>query len=153
MKTPTNIPQIYVRKYEEIADMIISFCSKENYDGEFTDLCLHALQKLARKKTEPLGAGKNNIWAAGIVYAMAQNCNMIGNNGNIFLGRPKYRLKPEEVCREFSVSKGGVSEKAKAIRKELSITQDKEEWLLPSQREGAATMKTMSMLLNRMKRR
>ncbi len=153
MRTPTNIPQKYAGKYEEIADMIISFCNKENYDGEFTDLCLHALQKLTRKKTEPLATGKNNMWAAGIVYAMAQNCNMIGNNGNIFLGRPEYRLKPEEVCREFCVSKGGVSEKAKAIRKELSITQEREEWLLPSQREGAATLKTMSMLMNRMKRR
>ena len=153
MNIPSNIPSKYSGKYEEIADMIVSFCDKEGYEVDFTELCVHALQKLARKKTEPLASGKNNMWAAGIVYAMAQNCNMIGNNGNIFLGRPKYRLKPGEVCREFSVSKGGVSEKAKAIRKELSITKEKEEWLLPSQREGAATMKTMSMLMNRMKRR
>ena len=153
MNAPSNIPSKYSGKYEEIADMIVSFCDKEDYEVDFTELCVHALQKLARKKTEPLAKGTNNMWAAGIVYALAQNCNMIGNNGNIFLGRPKYRLKPEEVCREFSVSKGGVSEKAKAIRKELSITQEREEWLLPSQRKGAATMKTMSMLMNRMKRR
>ena len=88
-----------------------------------------------------MATGRNNMWAAGIIYAISQNCNMIGNNGNMLIGRPGYRLKSDDLCAALGVSKGGVSEKAKAIRKELAITQNKEEWLLPSQREGSRVLK------------
>jgi len=62
------------------------------------------------------------MWAAGIIYAVSQNCNMIGNGGDWLLGRPSYRLNPDELCENLEVSKGGVSGKAKTIRKELGMT-------------------------------
>ena len=111
-----NIPPQYHEKYAIIAEMITSYCNSR-FDDDFTLLCIHALQKLCRKRTEPMASGKNNMWAAGIIYAIAQNCNMIGNNGNMLLGRPKYKLKSDDLCEALGVSKGGVSEKAKAIRK------------------------------------
>ena len=140
MSLPAGIPPQFQEKYTVIAEMISSYCSSR-FDEEFTGLCLYALQKLCRKRTEPMATGRNNMWVAGIIYAIAQNCNMIGNNGNMLLGRPKYRLKSDDLCESLGVSKGGVSEKAKAIRKELAITQRKEEWLLPSQRERSRVLK------------
>ena len=115
--------------------MITAFCD-EHLDDEFADLSLHALQKLCRKRTESMALGRDNMWAAGMVYAITQNCNAIGNNGDMLLGRPKYRLKADDYCDGFGGSKGGVAEKAKSVRKELGITQGKEEWLIPSMREG-----------------
>ena len=140
MNAPTGIPPQYQGKYAVISNMITSYC-KDRLDDDFADICFHALQKLCRKRTEPMASGRNNMWAAGIIYAISQNCNMIGNNGNMLIGRPGYRLKSDDLCAALGVSKGGVSEKAKAIRKELAITQNKEEWLLPSQREGIKVLK------------
>ena len=150
LNMPTGIPAQYQEEYAVVADMITDFC-KDRFDDEFENLCLHALQKLCRKRTEPMVTGRNNMWAAGIIYAIAQNCNMIGNNGNMLLGRPKDRLKSDDLCQALGVSKGGVSEKAKAIRKELAITQGKEEWLLPSQREGSRVLKDFNKVMRGMR--
>ena len=147
---PTGMPPKYQDKYAIIAEMITSYC-EGRFDDDFKDLCLHALQKLCRKRTEPMASGRNNMWAAGIIYAISQNCNMIGNNGNMLIGRPGYRLKSDDLCEALGVSKGGVSEKAKAIRKELAITQGKEEWLLPSQREGSRVLKDFNKVMRRLK--
>ena len=147
---PSGIPPKYQEKYAVISEMITSYCG-DRFDDGFKDLCLHALQKLCRKRTEPMATGRNNMWAAGIIYAMAQNCNMIGNNGNMLIGRPRYRLKSDDLCEAFGVSKGGVSEKAKVIRKELAITQGKEEWLLPSQRDDSRVLKDFNKALRRLK--
>ena len=151
MENHTNgIPPKYQEKYAVIAEMIASYCDSR-FDEDVKALCLHALQKLCRKRTEPMATGRNNMWAAGIIYAIAQNCNMIGNNGNMLLGRPKYKLKSDDLCEALGVSKGGVSEKAKAIRKELAITQGKEEWLLPSQREGSRVLKDFNKVMRGLK--
>lgn len=143
---PSNIPPQFRSKYENIAGMITAFCD-EHLDEEFADLSLHALQKLCRKRTEPMASGRDNMWAAGIDYVISQNCNAIGNNGDMLLGRPKYRLKADDFCDGFGVSKGGVAEKAKTISKELGITQGKEEWLIPSMREGAEVVKAFNRVL------
>ena len=147
---PTGMPPKYQDKYAIIAEMITSYC-EDRFDDDFTDLCLHALQKLCRKRTEPMVTGRNNMWAAGIIYVISQDCNMIGNNGNMLIGRPGYRLKSDDLCEALGVSKGGVSEKAKAIRKELAITQNKEEWLLPSQREGSRVLKDFNKVMRMIK--
>ena len=143
---PNGIPPKYQEKYVIISGMISDYC-EGRFDNNFRDLCLNALQKLCRKRTEPMATGRNNMWAAGIIYAISQNCNMIGNNGNMLIGRPGYRLKSDDLCAALGVSKGGVSEKAKAIRKELAITQNKEEWLLPSQREGNRVLKDFNKVM------
>ena len=147
---PAGIPPQYQEKYAIIADMLTSYCDGR-FDDDFRALCLHALQKLCRKKTEPMATGRNNMWAAGIIYAISQNCNMIGNNGDMLIGRPRYRLQADDLCAALGVSKGGVSEKAKAIRKELAIKQSKEEWLLPSQRERSRVVKDFNKMMRRIK--
>jgi hypothetical protein len=71
----------------------------------------------------------------GIVYAIAQNCYLVGNQYDFFCGRPKYHFSSDEIASAFDVSKGSISTKAKAIREDLGITNDNNEWLPPNMRE------------------
>jgi hypothetical protein len=140
-----NIPEKYRKKYEEIESMIKGFC-KEYLDEEYFFLCVHALQKLCRKHTEPMSSGRNNMWAAGIVYAIVQNTGLVGKR-YLLMGAPKYNLSTDKVASFFGVSKGGMSEKAKGIRKELAIIPTRDEWLVPSLHERNAVRKELDRML------
>ena len=131
---PSNIPQKFKEKYKNIASMITAFCD-EKLDDEYKELCIHVLQKLCRKKTEPISTGRNNMWAAGIVYTIAQNCNLVGNR-DFFMSIPAFHLSADDVSSYFGVSKGGMSEKAKVIKKELGISKDRDEWVTQKDREN-----------------
>ena len=138
------IPEYQVH-YDAIAAMITSFCD-QYLDDDYKALCIHALDKLSLKSPFPFTKSRDNMWAAGIVYAITQNCYLIGNKYDIFSGRPKYHLTSDQVCDAFGVSKGGVSAKAKSIREELKITNTQNEWLPPSMHD----MNTMMNNLRRM---
>lgn len=132
---PQTIPVEYRQKYSDIAVLIASFC--ENYlDEDYSKLCLQALLKLIRKRSSPIAKGNNNMWAAGIIYAIAQNSNLVGRNTSVLMERPKYHLTSEIVANAFGVSVGGMSEKSKSIREELGIAKDKEEWMSPELRDS-----------------
>ena len=51
-KKATGIPEPLKAKYENIAGMIEAFC-EEDLDGDYQYLCIHALQKLCRKRILP----------------------------------------------------------------------------------------------------
>ena len=115
--------------YETVEDLITAFCN-EKLDADYRKLCLKALKRLQPETGNP------HMWAAGIVYAIAQNAYFIGNKFDIFLGRPKYHLTSDEVATFFGVSKDGMTRKAKAIRETLKIHPDRDEWLTPELRES-----------------
>ena len=140
-----NIPENYKKKYADIAPLIAGFCT-EYLDEEYSELCVRALQKLCRKRTEPMASGRNNMWAAGIVYVIVQNAGLVGKK-DMLMGVPKYKLSADTVASFFGVSKGGMSEKAKGIRKELAISPTKDEWLVPSRHESNAVRKGLDRLL------
>ena len=95
------------------------------------------------------------MWAAGIVYAIAQNSNVVSQRRDYLVGNPKYHLTSNVVCTAFGVSNGGMSNKAKYIRDELGINQDKEEWMLPEWRDSEVrkALKTMRKLFGGRTRR
>lgn len=132
---PHTIPEQFREKYAAIAALIIPFCD-EKLNDDYKALCLHALEKLCRKRNQPLASGKINMWAAGIVYAIAQNSYLLGNQYNLLMGRPKYHLTSDEVAGAFGVSKGGMDGKARWIRNELNINKENEEWMLPEWRDS-----------------
>ena len=135
IRIPKTIPVEYRQKYADIAALVASFC-ENHLDEEYTKLCLQALQKLARKRSSPIAKGNNNMWAAGTVYAIAQNCYLVGKTTSRLIERPKYRITSEIVANAFGVSVGGMSEKSKTIREELKIAKDKEEWMSPELRNS-----------------
>ena len=83
------------------------------------------------------------MWAAGIVYAIAQNCYLIGNQYDLLCGKPKYHFTSDEIAGAFGVSKGTISAKAKAIREDLGIRNDINEWLPPNMREMNTMLNTI----------
>lgn len=127
------IPEYQIH-YDTIASMITAFCD-QHLDADYKVLCLHALDKLSRKRPFPFIKGRDNMWAAGIVYAIAQNCYLIGNRYDLLCGKPKYHFTSDEIAGAFGVSKGSASAKAKAIREQLGIRNDRNEWLPPDMHE------------------
>lgn len=125
-------------RYDVIKAMITPFCD-QYLDDEYKALCIHALDKLARKKSSPLMKGRENIWAGGIVYAVAQNCFLIGNRQDVFTARPKYHLTSDQICKAFGGAPGGVTSKAKLIRELLNMSSQNNEWV-PSYMHATNTM-------------
>ena len=71
------IPE-YQTHYDSVASLITAFCD-QHLDADYKVICFHALDKLSRKRPFPFLKGRDQMWAAEIVYAIAQNCYLIGN--------------------------------------------------------------------------
>ena len=122
-----GVPKAMQAKYDEIAAILAPYC--ENYlDEEYKALCLHALEKLCRKRPSPLLSGRARTWAAGIIYA-------IGQNNWIFDKDQPIHMTATELVEPLGVSKNTASSKASEIRKSLKINLSNAEWTLPSQIE------------------
>ena len=68
--------------------------------------------------------GRIEIWAAAIVYAIAQ-LNFL------FSRETPHHLTPDELCNWFNVKKGTVSSKASSIRHTLDLFYDDERFCAP----------------------
>ena len=123
-----NIPKAMRPKYDEIAAVLEPYC-EEYLNEEYREICLHALEKLCRKRPSPLMKGRKNTWAAGIVYAIGQN-NWIFDRS-----QPLHRTA-DEIAEPFGVSKKTAAAKAAEIRKMLKIDITNWEWVLPSGMES-----------------
>jgi len=118
------IPKSMQAKYDEIMAYIDPFCD-EYLNDEYRDLCVHALEKLCRKRPSPLLSGRANTWAAGIVYAIAQN-------NWVFDRHSKVSMTAAQLAEPFGVAKSTASNKASQIRKMLRIDHFNAEWVLAS---------------------
>lgn len=120
-----NIPKEMRPIYEDVSKLLMDY-SKEYLNDEYEQLCLHALEKLCRKRPSPLKSGRRNTWAAGIVYA-------IGSNNFIFDKSQEIHMTAKELVEPFGISASTASSKARDIKKMLKIDYSKAEWCLPSQ--------------------
>jgi len=136
----------YQTHYDTVASLITAFCD-QHLDADYKVICFHALDKLSRKRPFPFLTGRDQMWAAGIVYAIAQNCYLIGNQYDLLCGKPKYHFTSDEIAGAFGVSKGSASAKAKAIREQLGIRNDRNEWLPPDMREMNTMVKKLRKAL------
>lgn len=119
-----NIPKEMQDTYDTIASLITDF-SKQYLDEDYEALCLHALEKLCRKRPSPLKSGRAKTWACGIIYA-------IGSNNFIFDRSMKVHLTAAQIVEPFGIAKTTAQAKASDIRKMLKITYSNAEWCLPS---------------------
>lgn len=124
MKVPKEMTEIY----EEISKILIAY-SEKYLNKEYEELCLHALEKLCRKRPSPLKSGRSNTWAAGIVYA-------IGSNNFIFDKSQPIHMTAKELADSFGVAASTASSKAAQIKKMLKIDYYHAEWCLPSEVES-----------------
>ncbi|MBQ9349191.1 MAG: hypothetical protein IJT94_17935 [Oscillibacter sp.] len=122
-----SVPKAMQDKYNEIAAILEPYCD-EYLDAEYKGLCLHALEKLCRKRPSPLLSGRPKTWTAGIVYA-------IGQTNFIFDKSQPVHMTATEIVEPLGVSTNTASAKATEIRKLLKIDRFSAEWMLPSQVE------------------
>ena len=122
------IPKSMQAKYDEISALIIPYCDTYLNDA-FKELCLHALEKLCRKRPSPLTSGRTNTWAAGIVYAIC------ANNWIFDKSRPIH-MTAEELASPFGVSKSTAGQKATEIDRLLKIDHFNAEWIIASDVEN-----------------
>lgn len=96
-----------------IDSMIEAFGSK-HLDTLYTDLAFRLRQMIAGNRQLSLQRGRKEIWAAAIIYAIAQ-LN--------FLFDPETEpcILPDDICEFFGTKKTTVSNKAGIIRKELDL--------------------------------
>lgn len=120
-----NVPKDMRETYEKISKLLIEY-SEKYLNKEYEELCLHALEKLCRKRPSPLKNGRSNTWAAGIVYA-------IGSNNFIFDKNQPIHMTAKELAAPFGVAASTASSKATQIKKMLKIDYSNAEWCLPSE--------------------
>lgn len=119
-----SVPKTMQTKYDELSAIIEPYCD-EYLNDEYKTLCLHALEKLCRKRPSPLTSGRARTWAAGIIYAVAQNNFIFDKNQPI-------HMTAEELVEPLGVAKTTAASKAAEIRKMLKIDHFNFEWVLAS---------------------
>ena len=98
-----------------IAEMAAAFC-REKLNEECAELCVKLVQKLGRKRSNPLQSGRLEIWAAAAVYTI---CSI----NFIFTKDSKLTLSSSEVCEYFGTSSSTTSQKSRTIKDLLKISQ------------------------------
>lgn len=86
----------------------------EHLDEEYADLCRRLVAKLARKRPSPLVRGDLRIWAAGVVYAIAQ-VNFL------FDPAETPHATVDELSEMLNVKKTTMANKARIIRNAVSL--------------------------------
>ena len=123
-----SVPKTMQAKYDEIAAIIVPYCD-EYLNDEYKTLCTHALEKLCRKRPSLLTSGRARTWAAGIIYAIAQN-------NFIFDKSQPVHMTVDELVAPLGVAKTTAANKAAEIRKLLKIDHFNAEWVLASDVEN-----------------
>jgi hypothetical protein len=112
-----------VERMARIKDLIKAFGDQrlnDTYTGFSYSLCDAA----AASDMLNMHRGRIEIWAAAIVYAIAQ-LNFL------FSRETPHHLTPDELCNWFNVKKGTVSSKAASIRNTLDLFFDDERFCAP----------------------
>ena len=119
-----SIPKSVKPAYLGIVELTDAVC-EEHLNADFAALSRKLAAKLARKRPSPIGRGKPEIWACGIVYAL-------GTVNFLFDKSQSPHMRADELCAAFGVSKSSGSNKAKLIRDMFDMYQMDPNWSLPS---------------------
>lgn len=100
-------------KQQEILELIKAFCSQK-LDEEYFELSKRMLEKIGRKRIQPLVTGKVHVWAAGIIHA-------IGTINFLFDKEQEPYVSLDEISEFFGTSKSSFGQKSKQIRDMLKV--------------------------------
>lgn len=98
-----------------IIEMVVAFCN-EHLDAECADLCTKLVQKLGRKRSNPLQSGRLEIWAAAAVYTI---CSI----NFIFSKDSRLSISSSIIVDYFGTSNSTVAQKSRTIKDLLKISQ------------------------------
>ncbi len=109
----SSIPKAGRQSYTDISTLTDQFCD-EHLDAEYREICRYVTAKMARKKGNPLNTGKDQIWAAGIVYAVGQVNFLFDRSFEPY-------QSADDICNFFQTKKSTTSQKAKMIRDAVNM--------------------------------
>lgn len=98
----------------KIIELAVNFCN-EKLDEECATLCTQLIQKLGRKRTNPLQSGRLEIWAAAVYTICSINF--------IFSKDSRLSLTSYDICEYFGTSNSTTAQKSKTIKDLLKISQ------------------------------
>jgi len=113
--------------FEGIAGLVDAFC-REHLTDEYAVLCRRLTEKLARKRPSPLGSGKPNTWACGIVRTIGW-VNFLDDRSQ------KPHMKLTAIDKAFGIGESTGQGKSMLIRKMLKIRPMDPGWSLRSRME------------------
>ncbi len=113
-KNPQKAPSgDKARQVDAIQEMIRAFGQKKLNDM-YTDLALKLCEKIGRMRKLSLQRGRQEIWAAAIVYAIARINFLFDPTNEVY-------LMADEICDFFNTNKSTVGNKAGQIQKTCDI--------------------------------
>lgn len=125
VKTKTlKVPESMQARFNEIVAISDDFC-KQHLNEEYAELARQMAATLARKRPSPLGNGRANSWAAGILYTL-------GQVNFLFDKSQSPHLRADELCKLIGVSQQTAGGRAKKISDMLRTFQLDPNWSLPS---------------------
>ena len=98
---------------DRLKEMTAAFCVA-HLDAEHAELAGKLVDKLGRKRQVPFLSGSAEVWAAGIVYALAQINSLFDRDVPVY-------TSPDEIAAFFGCVKTTAGAKAKAIRDLLKL--------------------------------
>jgi hypothetical protein len=127
LKNPESVPKNMEALFAAVVGLTDAFCAR-HLNAEYAALCRKMAAALCRERPSPLGRGKLEAWAAGIVYALG---------GTNFLSDPSQEphMTTSEICAGFGVGVSTGAAKAKQLRELFDLGPLDLEWQLPSRLE------------------
>ena len=119
-----RVPKALQSKFESIAGLTDEFCGR-HLNAEYAELARVAIAALCRKRPSPLGRGRGEGWACGVIHAL-------GMVNFLFDSDQSPHLTAREVSEGFGVSAATGGEKSRAVRNALGMVPLDPEWTLPS---------------------
>lgn len=135
---------VLAERKQQLLDLTGAFCD-EHLNAEYKRLCKKAVERLAKKRPSPILRGKPEIWAAGIVHAMASPNFLFDKSSDPY-------LSAGDIAAYFQVASGSSSQKASTIRDMLGITQLDPEWMTKQMKERFASTFEMMDGMNELMR-
>jgi len=104
-----------MRPYADQTATVTNAVCREHLDPEYADLCRTVIGKLARKRPSPLVRGDLGIWAAGVLYVVAQQ-------NFLFDPAQTPHANADQLSEWTGVKKTTMSNKAGLIRNGLKLS-------------------------------
>ena len=98
----------------KIIELATGFCN-ERLDAECAELCTKLIQKLGRKRAQPLQSGRLEIWAAAAVHTI---CSL----NFLFSKSSRLNTSSTEISDYFGASSSTISQKSRTIKDLLKLT-------------------------------
>ena len=125
-KRSLTVPDPMRRAYETIIERTDARCAcAAHFDTECATLCRELAAALARKRPSSLGHGRPDVWAAGVISALALV--------NFWYDRTQTpHTSHAQLCEFFGAASSTVTAKSKQIRTLFKIYPFDPAWTAPS---------------------